>query len=79
MSKNIYSTPRDLLKFDMGRNSPEFFQQNRLIGYSNEHKGKNNYGLGSRMINLPTTELLFSQRLVAWYHTSAYITLPEEK
>ncbi|WP_339920382.1 serine hydrolase domain-containing protein [uncultured Flavobacterium sp.] len=81
--KNIYSTPRDLLKFDMGRNSPEFFPakllQKAFIGYSNEHKGKNNYGLGIRMINWPTGQNFYFHN--GWWHgnTSAYITLPEEK
>jgi CubicO group peptidase (beta-lactamase class C family) len=81
--KNIYSTPRDLLKFDMGRNSPEFFPtrllQKAFIGYSNEHKGKNNYGLGIRMINWPTGQNFYFHN--GWWHgnTSAYITLPKEK
>ncbi|MEZ7497759.1 serine hydrolase domain-containing protein [Flavobacterium sp. Arc3] len=81
--KNIYSTPRDLLKFDMGRNSPEFFPAKLLekafIGYSNEHKGKNNYGLGIRMINWPTGQNFYFHN--GWWHgnTSAYITLPKEK
>jgi CubicO group peptidase (beta-lactamase class C family) len=81
--KNIYSTPRDLLKFDLGRNSPNFFPKELLkqafIGYSNEHRGKNNYGLGIRMINWPTGQNFYFHN--GWWHgnTSAYITLPEEK
>lgn len=80
--KNIFSTPRDLLKFDIGRNSPDFFNPELLkkvfIGYSNEHKGKNNYGLGIRMINWETGQNLYFHN--GWWHgnTSAYITLPEE-
>ncbi|WPR70156.1 serine hydrolase domain-containing protein [Flavobacterium sp. NG2] len=81
--KNIYSTPRDLLKFDMGRNDPNFFNpkllQQAFIPYSNEHKGQNNYGLGIRMINWETGQNLYFHN--GWWHgnTSAYITLPEEK
>ncbi|MGA9637679.1 serine hydrolase domain-containing protein [Flavobacterium sp.] len=81
--KNIYSTPRDLLKFDIGRNDPAFFRHELLqlafTPYSNEHKGQNNYGLGMRMINWETGQNLYFHN--GWWHgnTSAYITLPEEK
>jgi CubicO group peptidase (beta-lactamase class C family) len=81
--KNIYSTPRDLLKFDMGRNTPDFFDpkllQQVFIAYSNEYKGKNNYGLGIRMINWETGLNFYFHN--GWWHgnTSAYITLPKEK
>lgn len=81
--KNIYSTPRDLLKFDMGRNDPAYFNPELLkqafVPYSNEHKGQNNYGLGIRMINWETGQNFYFH--YGWWHgnTSAYITLPEEK
>ena len=81
--KNIFSTPRDLLKFDMGRNSPEFFKPELLqlafTPYSNEHKSTNNYGLGMRMKNWETGQNLYFHN--GWWHgnTSTYITLPEEK
>lgn len=81
--KNIYSTPRDLLKFDMGRNSPDFFKPELLqlafTAYSNEHKSTNNYGLGMRMKNWETGQNLYFHN--GWWHgnTSAYITLPGEK
>lgn len=80
--KNIYSTARDLLKFDQGRNSPLFFNPKLLneayIGYSNEHVGKNNYGLGMRMINWPTGQNFYFHN--GWWHgnTSSFITLPIE-
>jgi CubicO group peptidase (beta-lactamase class C family) len=80
--KNIYSTPRDLLKFDLGRNSPTFFPKKLLekvfIAYSNERRGKNNYGLGIRMINWPTGQNFYFHN--GWWHgnTSAYVTLPKE-
>ncbi|MFT5963304.1 MAG: CubicO group peptidase (beta-lactamase class C family) [Flavobacterium sp.] len=81
--KNIYSTPRDLLKFDDGRNSPNFLDPNLLKlaykGYSNERRGIKNYGLGIRMINWTSGKNFYFHN--GWWHgnTSAYITLPEEK
>ncbi len=81
--KNIYSTPRDLLKFDNGRNSALFLDPKLLklayIGYSNERKGTRNYGLGIRMINWDNGKNFYYHN--GWWHgnTSAYITLPEEK
>jgi CubicO group peptidase (beta-lactamase class C family) len=81
--KNIYSTPRDLLKFDDGRNSPNFLDPKLLklayIGYSNERRGIKNYGLGIRMINWSSGKNFYFHN--GWWHgnTAAYITLPEEK
>lgn len=81
--KNIYSTVRDLLKFDNGRNSSDYLDQKLLkeayVGYSNEHKGTKNYGLGIRMINWPTGQNFYFHN--GWWHgnTASYVTLPEEK
>ncbi|CAM3014500.1 serine hydrolase domain-containing protein [Flavobacterium frigoris] len=81
--KNIYSTPRDLLKFDNGRNSAAYLDQKLLqeayVGYSNEHRGTKNYGLGIRMINWPTGKNFYFHN--GWWHgnTASYVTLPEEK
>ncbi|MFQ3173858.1 MAG: CubicO group peptidase (beta-lactamase class C family) [Flavobacterium sp.] len=81
--KNIYSTPRDLLKFDDGRNSPNFLDPKFLklayIPYSNEYKGTKNYGLGIRMINWDSGKNFYFHN--GWWHgnTAAYVTLPEEK
>lgn len=81
--KNIYSTARDLLKFDNGRNSANFLDPKLLklafIGYSNERKGTKNYGLGMRMINWPTGQNFYFHN--GWWHgnTSTYVTLPKEK
>jgi CubicO group peptidase (beta-lactamase class C family) len=80
--KNIYSTPRDLLKFDNARNAPNFLEPELLIqvykGYSNEHKGTKNYGLGIRMINWETGQNFYFHN--GWWHgnTSSYITLRKE-
>lgn len=57
--KNIYTTPRDLLKLDLAMYSDKFLSKNlkdqMFKGYSYERPGKNNYGLGIRMIE-PTYE-----------------------
>nr|WP_315163499.1 serine hydrolase domain-containing protein [uncultured Flavobacterium sp.] len=79
--KNIYSTPRDLLKLDRSRNGG--FLEPALLaqvyeGYSNEREGKKNYGLGIRMINWKTGQNFYFHN--GWWHgnTSAYITLQKE-
>ncbi|MBC7846476.1 MAG: beta-lactamase family protein [Flavobacterium sp.] len=80
--KNIYSTPRDLLKFDRARNSPSFLEPELLaqvyVGYSNEHPGTKNYGLGIRMVNWPNGKNYYFHN--GWWHgfTSAYIPLKDE-
>lgn len=77
--KNIYSTPRDLLKFDMARKAPTFLQSKLRSqiykGYSNEHKGTKNYGLGMRMIEWETGQKFYFHN--GWWHgsTSSYISL----
>lgn len=77
--KNIYSTPRDLLKFDMARKAPTFLNTKLCCqiykGYSNEHKGQKNYGLGMRMIEWETGQKFYFHN--GWWHgnTSSYISL----
>lgn len=52
--KNIYTTPRDMLKLDKALYSNKFLSKNMkeqmFKGYSYEKNGANNYGLGLRMI-----------------------------
>jgi CubicO group peptidase (beta-lactamase class C family) len=80
--KNIYSTPRDLLKLDQARNAATFLDPNLLKqvfeGYSNEHKGKRNYGLGIRMTLLDNGQTLYYHN--GWWHgnTSSYVSLRRE-
>ena len=80
--KNIYSTPRDLLKLDQARNAATFLEPSLFKqvfeGYSNEHKGKRNYGLGIRMTLLDNGETLYYHN--GWWHgnTSSYVTLRRE-
>lgn len=81
--KNIYSTPRDLLKFDMARYSPDFLnpklKKQVYVGYSYEHKGEKNYGLGIRMIEWVTGQHFYFHN--GWWHgnTSSYVNLKKEK
>lgn len=81
--KNIYSTARDLLKFDLARNAPGFLNPKLLklvyTGFSNERKGEKNYGLGIRMINWSTGQNFYFHN--GWWHgnTSSYVTLQKEK
>ena len=80
--KNIYSTPRDLLKLDRARSTSTFLEPELLqqvyTGYSNEHKGKRNYGLGIRMTQLDKNITLYYHN--GWWHgnTSSYVTLRNE-
>lgn len=80
--KNIFSTVRDLLKFDRARNAPGFLKPALLkevyTGQSNERKGTKNYGLGIRMINWETGQNFYFHN--GWWHgnTSSYITLMKE-
>lgn len=80
--KNIYSTPRDLLQFDLARNDPNFLNKNLLNqvfkGYSYESKGVKNYGLGIRLREWDNGVTLFYHN--GWWHgnTSSYITLRKE-
>jgi CubicO group peptidase (beta-lactamase class C family) len=80
--KNIYSTPRDLLKFDLARNASGFLSKNLLEqvykGYSYESKGSKNYGLGIRLREWDTGQKLFYHN--GWWHgnTASYITLRKE-
>jgi len=80
--KNIYSTPRDLLKFDLARNAPGFLSKELLEqvykGYSYESKGSKNYGLGIRLREWDTGQKLFYHN--GWWHgnTASYITLRKE-
>lgn len=80
--KNIYSTPRDLLKFDMATYSDDFLNPDLVKkvfkGYSYEHKGVKNYGLGIRLREWKTGEKLFYHN--GWWHgnTSSYVTLKKD-
>mgnify|MGYP005859885959 CR=1 FL=1 len=80
--KNLYTTPRDLLKFDIATYSNEFLpkilKEEMLKGYSHEEKGINNYGLGMRMKNFETGQNIHYHN--GWWHgnTSSYVTLKKD-
>lgn len=80
--KNIYSTPRDLVKFDLATYSTEFLRKDlweeALKGYSYEKRGVKNYGLGIRMNEWETGQTLHYHN--GWWHgnTSSYTTLKKD-
>ena len=81
--KNIYSTPQDILKFDMATYNPAYLNKKLLKeifkGYSYESRGIKNYGLGIRMLEWENGKKLFYHN--GWWHgnTSAYIKLKDER
>jgi CubicO group peptidase (beta-lactamase class C family) len=81
--KNIYSTPRDLLKFDIARYNSSFLNPELLKkmyqGYSYERKGERNYGLGIRMLEFETGEPFYYHN--GWWHgnTSCFVNMRKEK
>ena len=80
--KNIYTTPRDLLKWDrlLATNllfNPEIFQQ-AYTAYSNERPGIRNYGLGWRMNIYPDGKKLIYHN--GWWHgnNASFIRIIDE-
>lgn len=82
--KNIYSTPRDLVKFDMGTYSPDFIKpellQEAYFGYSSTTTAKpvKDYGLGMRMRFLPPTgeKMIYHN---GWWHGNNTSFVPVRK
>lgn len=68
--KNIYSTARDLLKWETALTYGNMFKPATLDsaykGYSNEKKGIKNYGLGWRMLEYPNNEKIIFHN--GWWH-----------
>lgn len=68
--KNIYSTPRDLLKLDRAMYSDKFLakelKDEAFKGYSYEQKGVKNYGLGMRMLEFENGNTLLYHN--GWWH-----------
>lgn len=81
--KNIYTTPRDLLKFSQAMFSEEFLpsdlKEKIFTPYSNEKKGINNYGLGFRMKNFDNNKKLTYHN--GWWHgsNSVFVHLLDSK
>lgn len=80
--KNVYTTPRDLVKFDMATYSDEFLpthlKEEMLTGYSYEKNGINNYGLGIRMKEFKTGQKIHYHN--GWWrgNTSSFVTLKQD-
>ena len=81
--KNIYSTPRDVLKLDLALYSDAFIsktsKEEAFKGYSYEKKGVKNYGLGIRLNEFDNGTTVHYHN--GWWHgnTTSYITLKKEK
>ncbi|MBS1975013.1 MAG: beta-lactamase family protein, partial [Bacteroidetes bacterium] len=80
--KNVYSTARDLLKWDEALRSGNLFTQAVLdsayMPYSFEKPGKRNYGLGWRMLLIPNGKKLVYHN--GWWHgnRAAFVRLLNE-
>ena len=80
--KNLYTTPRDLLQFDLALYSEKFLstkmKDEMFKGYSYERKGTRNYGLGMRMLEFETGQKYFFHN--GWWHgnTASYVTLRKD-
>lgn len=80
--KNIYSTVRDLLKWDQALRRENYFKKPTLdqayAGYSFEKPGTHNYGLGWRMYLLKNGKKLIYHN--GWWHgnRTSFYRMPEE-
>ena len=80
--KNVYSTVRDLLQWDIALRSGKWFKQTTLdsayMPYSFEKPGKRNYGLGWRMLLEPNGKKLIYHN--GWWHgnRTAFIRMLDE-
>lgn len=68
--KNIYSTPRDMMKWDWALSNHQLFSEKTLEeafkGYSYEKRGTRNYGLGWRLVEMPTGKKIIYHN--GWWH-----------
>ena len=80
--KNIYSTPRDMMKWDLALTKGQFFSEKTLEeafrGYSYERRGTRNYGLGWRLVEMPTGKKIIYHN--GWWHgnNTVFSRLPED-
>jgi CubicO group peptidase (beta-lactamase class C family) len=80
--KNVYSTPHDLLKLDLATYSPNYLtpelKAEMLKGYSYEHRGIRNYGLGVRMNEFDNGNTIHYHN--GWWHgnTTSFTTLKKD-
>lgn len=81
--KNIYSTPKDLLKWDQALYTDQFLRKTLLDSaftpYSNERPSIHNYGLGWRMLNIPNGKKVI-YHFGRWHgFNAAFARLTDEK
>ena len=81
--KNVYSTPRDMLKWDQALYTGKFIRQSLLdtafTPYSNETRSIHNYGLGWRLLMLPNGKKIV-YHFGRWHgFTPAFARLIDEK
>ena len=81
--KNIYSTPRDMLKWDQALYTEQLLNKSLLDSafspYSFERKGTHNYGLGFRMLLLPNGKKVI-YHFGRWHgFNAAFARLTDEK
>jgi CubicO group peptidase (beta-lactamase class C family) len=80
--KNIFSTVRDLLKWDQALRSNKMFKpitmDSAYMPYSFEKPGKRNYGLGWRMLLIPNGKKLIYHN--GWWHgnRTAFVRMIDE-
>jgi CubicO group peptidase (beta-lactamase class C family) len=80
--KNVYTTPRDLLKWDQALSRGNIFKEATLqeayAPYSNEKPGMKNYGLGWRMYLYPDGKKIVFHN--GWWHgcNAAFIRLIQD-
>jgi CubicO group peptidase (beta-lactamase class C family) len=79
--KNIYSTPRDLVKFDLATYSAEFIRpeiiKEAYKGYSPNWKANKDYGLGMRIKQLANGEKQVYHN--GWWHGNTSSFVPVKK
>ena len=77
--KNLYTTAYDIMRMDQGTYNKNFLsdslRKQMYRGYSYEHPGKSNYGLGTRMKEEKGRDTYFFH--TAWWHgsTGCYASL----
>lgn len=81
--KGVYSTIEDLYKWDQALYSEKLLKKNTIEeafkGYSNEHKGKRNYGYGWRMIDDGKNPKIIYHN--GWWHgySSCFMRRPSDQ
>lgn len=80
--KNVYSTVRDMLKWDYALYEGRLFNKktldNAFKGYSYEKRGTRNYGLGWRLIEMPSGKKIIYHN--GWWHgnNTVFSRLPQD-